>query len=218
MTWVPTDLRAASERDAVLGLKPDVYSVFREILRVSWGITDPALLDLCRIRLAQLTRARVELAGVNAERLAELESWRSSRAFSRREQAALAFTEQYHLDHRSIADEQEQLARRASRRELVNFVWALHMNEAYIRALSLLDIDPDPPTAGPRAERAPAPPDHRSAPSRETGEEESSDLRDPVFSDVYQRLSRATVRQSLVDDVTSEAVRLHNANFQGCQY
>jgi hypothetical protein len=35
---------------------------------------------------------------------------------------------------------------------------------------------------------------------------------------VYLLLAPAVVKQSLVDDVTSEAIRLHNASHQRCLY
>jgi hypothetical protein len=194
----------------VLGLKPDVHEAFREVLEVSWQMTDPGLLDLCRLRLAQLNGARAELAGIDAGRLSELERRHESSALGERERAALGFAEQYHVDHRSIDEARDSLARHLSERELVNFVWALHMHDAHTRLLSLLDIEPDL-----RAGEARRP---RRLPARVQAAEEDGDVRDPAFLAAYRRLARTTVRQSLVDDLTSEAVRLHNAQFQGCRY
>src|SRR5207249_8362299 len=126
MTWLPIDAASQPERDALLGLKPEVYGRLREILTLAWQITDTRLLDLCRLRLAQLIGARAEIAGVDEGLLVDLDRWRSSPAFSDRERAALAYTEQYHRDHKQITAEQhEDLARHLSPRDLVNFVWAL---------------------------------------------------------------------------------------------
>jgi hypothetical protein len=215
MTWVPIDAGGEPERDAVFGLKPDFYALLCEILGVSWQITDPALLDLCRLRLAQLDGSRAELAALDAGRLAEVERWPGSGAFAPRERAALAFTEQYHVDHHVLGDELEELGGHLGQRGLANFVWALHMNDAYLRALSLLDIEPDPPGAPPRPERE-APAQGRRA--EEAPVEPGADPRDPAFVDVYFRLARAAVRRSVVDDLTSESIRLNNANFQSCRY
>jgi hypothetical protein len=219
MTWLPIDMGSRPERDAVFGLKPEPYAVLREILEISFQITDQALLDLCRLRLAQLMRARAELAGVDTQRLARLADWHRSPGVSELERAALAFTEQYQIDHHGVTDEQkDDLTAQLSERGMVNFVWALHMNDAYIRALSLLDIAPDPPGTA-RPERHPSETAPASARPRAPGAEpELDDLRDPRFAATYSRLNMATVRQSLVDDVTSEAIRLRNAHFQGCQY
>jgi alkylhydroperoxidase family enzyme len=221
MTWLPVDGDGHSERDAVLGLKSEVYEILRGTLTTVWRITDPHLLDLCRLRVAQMAGARAELASADERLLMELDAWSSSSAFSERERAAIGYAEQYHVDHRAITSTQtEDLARHLPRHDVVNFVWALHLNDAYARILSLLDIEPDPPTAPVRLERVP-PRDAVAAhtteidvPARNT----ASKGVDPAFSEAYGVLGRAVVRQTLVDEVTSEAVRLHNASHQGCQY
>ena len=222
MTWLPVETAFLPQRDAVLGLKPDVYEALRKTLTLAWQITDSHLLNLCRLRLAQMVGARAETASADQILLAELEGWRSSSAFSERERAALSYAEQYHVDHRRITDEQEEeLARHLSRREVVNFVWALHMNDAYTRLLSLLDIEPDPPSGQLRPERVPprvsrpSGTTQGSSPARLEGK--FADI-DPVFFEAYGTLGRVIVRQALVDEVTSEAVRLHNASHQGCLY
>jgi alkylhydroperoxidase family enzyme len=221
MTWLPVDGEAPSERDAVLGLKADVYEILRGMLTTVWRITDPHLLDLCRLRVAQMMGARAEIAGADGGLLQELDGWRSSSAFSERERAALGFAEQYHLDHLRITSTQtEDLSRHLTRRGVVNFVWALHMNDAYARVLTLLDIAPDPPTAPLRLERVPpkdAPAVRATEPDALASDSGSTEV-DPAFSEAYGVLGRAVVRQSLVDEVTSEAVRLHNASHQRCLY
>jgi hypothetical protein len=222
MTWLPIETALLPERDVVLGLKPDVYEALRKTLTLAWQITDSQLLDRCRLRLAQMVGARAETAGADQILLSELEGWRSSSAFSERERAALSYAEQYHLDHKRITDEQkDELARHLSQREVVNFVWALHMNDAYARLLSLLDIEPDPPSGRLRPERVP-PRESRpsgtapsSSPARLEGK--FADI-DPEFFEAYGTFGRVVVRQALVDEVTSEAVRLHNASHQGCLY
>ena len=221
MTWLPIDAASLPERDAVLGLKPEVYARLRELLTLAWQITDASLLDLCRLRLAQMMAARAEIAGADAGLLVDLDAWRSRSAFSDRERAALGYAEQYHWDHHQISNDQHDvLARHLSPRELVNFVWALHMNDAYLRVLSLLDIDPDPPSSSVRPERMPVKdrrPRAPSEPGAARGRDAFADL-DPEFREAYGVFGRAVVKQKLVDDVTSEAVRLHNASHQGCLY
>jgi alkylhydroperoxidase family enzyme len=224
MTWLPVETALLPERDAVLGLKPDVYEALRNTLTLAWRIADSRLLDLCRLRLAQLVGARAETDSADQILLVQLEGWRSSStsSFSERERAALSYAEQYHVDHRRITDEQkDELARHLSQREVVNFVWALHMNDAYARLLSLLDIEPDPPSSRLRAERVPPrerqPLGTTSGSSAPRFEGKFADI-DPEFFESYRTLGRVVVRQALVDEVTSEAVRLHNASHQGCLY
>jgi hypothetical protein len=85
----------------------------------------------------------------------------------------------------------------------------------------MLDVAPDPPSTPVRPDRVPP----RDARTRSTTTEPEPSRRggafgdlDPEFRELYGVLGRAVVKQKLVDDVTSEAVRLHNANHQGCQY
>jgi alkylhydroperoxidase family enzyme len=230
MTWLPVETGLLAERDVVLGLKPDVYEALRETLTTAWQITDSRLLDLCRLRLAQMLGARAEMIATGDERLlVELEDWRSSPAFSERERAALSYAEQYSVDHSRITvTQKEDIARHLSPPAVVNFVWALHMNDSYARVLSLLDIEPDPPSAPVRLERFPAgdAAAGRNAELRSPANAVDGPLADidsrplmaPEFSEAYRALGRAVVRQTLVDETTSEAVRLHNASHQGCRY
>ncbi len=211
MTWLPVDAGELAERDAVLGLVPESYDALRRGLEAVWRIADARLIELCRLRLAQLAEARAELAGADEELLDELEAWESSALFTERERAVLSYTEQYYYDHNNLSSAQkEELARHFTHGEIVNFVWAMHMNYAYIRALSLLDIAPDPPGAPPRPERLP-PPEGRV-------EIDPRPVKSPVWEPVYWELAAVVVRQPLADEVTSEAVRLHNANHQQCHY
>lgn len=221
MTWLPIEASPLSERDAVLGLKSEVYELLRGMLATAWRITDPRLLDICRLRVAQMVGARADISSADGQFLTGLSDWRSSSAFTERERAALGYAEQYHLDHKGITNSQKQeLAHYLSPQEVVNFVWALHMNDAYARVLSLLDIEPDSPPGAVRLERLP--PNETTAgrqPENERASDESpSAAVDPAFFEAYRALGRAVVRQALVDEVTSEVVRLHNASHQGCQY
>lgn len=220
MTWLPVPVDGIAERDAVLHLSPEPYDLVRRALTRAWRITDPAVLELCRRRLAQLASARAELAGIDEGALATLDRWETDTRLTALERAALAFAEQYHYDHHLLGDGlQERLQEHLSWRELVNFVWALHMNDSYIRVMSLLDIAPDPPTAPARPERTPSSDGRPAAAGRDSGGDASlQSLTDPEFYDLYQELNPVTVRQRLIDDVTSEAVRLRNARHQGCVY
>jgi hypothetical protein len=199
---------------------PDVDELLRDMLSVAKQISDPWLLECCYLRQAQLMGARATLAGMDPALQSQLEDWRASAVFSSRERAALSYAEQYHLDHHVISDEQkDQLSRYLAPREFVNFVWALHAHEAYARVLALLDIAPDPePTAKPRHRRPEADGDEITSGTDSTAEGQMWNLLDPAFGKVYRALAQAIVRRKLIDEVTSEAIRLHNASHQGCQY
>jgi hypothetical protein len=220
MTWLSVRAESGSERDAVFGLMPDVDELLREMLSVAERISDPGLLERCHLRQAQLMSAGAVLADVDPSWLSELEKWHTSAIFSHRERAALSYAEQYHLDHHSISDEQKnRLSRYLAPREFVNFVWALHAYEAYARVLALLDIAPDSnPAAKPWHRRSKTAEDEISPRADATEEGNMWSLLDPVFGRAYRALAQAVVRQKLIDEVTSEAIRLHNASHQGCQY
>jgi hypothetical protein len=225
MTWVPVN-PALPERDALFDLKPGPYRLVRDTLTVLWTTTDPSLLDLARLRLAQLMGTRAELAGVDTELLTELERWDSSPRFTERDRAALAYAEQYHYDHKGLTDGlKRELARHLSRREVVNFIWALHLNDSYLRILTLLDIAADPPGSPGRPERtAPeraarpsiAPPDPPEPDHLVYADQ--GDLMEPEYRELYLQLNPVIVREMLIDPVSSEAIRLHNANYQGCLF
>jgi hypothetical protein len=170
-------------------------------------MTDVSLLEPCRLRLAQLLEVRAELAGAEGGLLAELEQWSASDELAPREKAALSFAEQYHYDHRRLSQEQkDELAHHLPSGGTTGFVWALHMNDAYLRVLSLLEVAPDSPSAPARSERL-----RPDAPVLDPA-------RVSELPPVHRELARVVVRQSLVDDFTSEVVRLHNADHQGCRY
>jgi hypothetical protein len=222
VTWLPVPPDGRAERDAVLGLAAEPYDAVRRVLVAAWDMTDARVLDLCRLRLAQLMDARAELDGADPGLLADLEDWHAADRFTDRERSAISFAEQYHYDHHTLGDDQRAaLAEQLSEREVIDFVWALHMNDAYLRILSLLDIAPDPPGSPPRSERTPPnrPRERRPAPAAPSHEAvRARDLRDPAFTVAYNELNPIVVRQDLVDPATSEAIRLRNASHQGCVY
>ena len=97
------------------------------------------------------------------------------------------------------------------------------MNDSYIRILSLLDIAPDPPSAPARPERtrplgASAPGSGPVSRAEEPEDADQGSLMEPEFRALYLQLNPIIVRESLIDEVTSEAIRLHNANHQRCLY
>ncbi len=220
MTWLPVDSGPAAERDAVLSLKPEFYAGLRNLLEIGWRATDARLLDLCRLRVAQMMSTRAELAGSDEDVLAELDDWRSSAAFGARERAALDYAEQYHIHHSGLTDEQKtEFGRHLSEREIFTFVYALWANDSYMRVLSLLDVEPDPPSESPRPDRHP--PTGTTEPAeRPPAPADADSPLDPEFAAQYWALSRTIVRRASVeiDDVTSEVVRLRNANHQACRY
>jgi hypothetical protein len=89
MTWLPLAETGLPERDAALGLKEEPYAALREVLTHAWRITDADLLELCRLRLAQLVDAEAETADADPHLFRQLERWESSPEFTPEQRAAL---------------------------------------------------------------------------------------------------------------------------------
>src|SRR5690625_4358329 len=98
MTWLPITVEGPNERDAVLGLHPQVYAQHRAFLEVCAAAVDADLLTLCRARMAQMLRCREELAAHSADLLADLKSWDRCSSFTAPQRSALEFVEQFIID------------------------------------------------------------------------------------------------------------------------
>ncbi len=104
--------------DQVLAQAGKVAGSFKTVSAQLWDqpYIRPAILELCRLHLAQLHRATNEAAvrnpaaqkdGLTEDKIASLQDgrWLKDPAFTPAEKAALNFTEFYYLDPQSISDE-----------------------------------------------------------------------------------------------------------------
>ena len=98
----------------VLHAHPDVLRSLDALREASWATVDPVVLELCRLRVAQLLGCDHELrsrtpravaAGLDEAKIAELASWPSSPHFSEWERTCLALCEQFLVDVSGIDDE-----------------------------------------------------------------------------------------------------------------
>lgn len=106
---------AARSLDELLALSP-AAATLRAYRDAVWSdpASDARVLELCRLRIAQLlgldprTRPRdprAVAAGVDAALVAELSRWPAAPGFSARDRAALAFAEQWFLDPSGMSDD-----------------------------------------------------------------------------------------------------------------
>ncbi len=94
--------------------------------RAAWNAVDPALLSLCRNRMAMLRRHQPTLVAMSAPDLDRLKRWPTAQEFGDIDRAALDFTEQYLIDVASLSDVQvERLGGHLGDEGLVDFVNAL---------------------------------------------------------------------------------------------
>lgn len=114
MTWLPEEADGDTPLDRVLGLRPDLAAPYREFIAIFWRdrLVDPVVLDLCRLRVAQLLGCAAELAvrtpeavaaGLTEEQAQRLAEWPTADCFTDAQRAALAFAEQFVLDPHGIA-------------------------------------------------------------------------------------------------------------------
>lgn len=71
-----------------------------------WAANDPALLDLCRLRLGQLVGRDLEPRHAPPTKVAALRRWPTDPAFTEAERALLDFCEHFAIDARTVTDAQ----------------------------------------------------------------------------------------------------------------
>lgn len=101
----------------VLADHPEVRDALDAVHRRAWAAVDSRLLELCRIRAAQLIGCEAEalsripatgLAGHLADRVA---NWPTADGFDDRDRAVLAWCEQFVIDVASMSDAQVEAVR-----------------------------------------------------------------------------------------------------------
>jgi alkylhydroperoxidase family enzyme len=116
--------------EMVLADAPDAARDLADAYEAAQETLDPRLFNLVRLRVAMLLSCGAELD--DAELLAQLPQWPSSPAFTARERACLAYTEQFIVDVASMPDHLVNDARRElgdesneTTVELIDFTHAL---------------------------------------------------------------------------------------------
>jgi len=168
-SWLPDTAPGSTGLERVFGLRPDLYDPFRDFYSLFWtrGLVDPVVLELCRLRVAQLVgntseqrvRYRPALdAGLDEEQVAALASWPTGPGFTDAQRAALAFAEQFVIDPHGIDHElRDQVADHLGVPGLVALCEILALFEGLCRFRTILGV-PAPPTvtivAGPTPDAA----------------------------------------------------------------
>jgi alkylhydroperoxidase family enzyme len=154
VTWLPEEAEGATPLDHVFGLRPDLYEPFRAFYAVFWeqGLVDALVLELCRLRVAQLLGCESELgiryapalvAGLTEEQVADLAQWPTSSSFTDAQRAALAFAEQFVIDPHGIAGPvRDTLRAHYSLPEIVALTEALALFDGFQRFRLVLGVVP----------------------------------------------------------------------------
>ena len=154
MTWLPDSVEGATPLDRVFGQRANLYEDFRRWSALFWEsrLLDPALLELCRLRVAQLHGCESELrlryqpaldAGLDERKIAALPSSGSSPEFSEPERACVAFTELFIVDPHAIRDEDAaRVSEHLGPEGLVALVQALALFDGFARFRLMLGVEP----------------------------------------------------------------------------
>jgi len=154
MSWLPLPAPATGRDpfEQVFGLRENLFEAWRDFSSLFWTrrLVDPRVLELCRLRIAQMLGARypqsvrtpeAQRAGLREDRIAALASWRTSEAFGKTERACLRFAEQFVLDARGITDaDAAAVVAALGDAGTVAFVEALAIFDGFSRFCSSLDI------------------------------------------------------------------------------
>jgi len=155
MTWLPATAAAATSFDRVFGLRPDLYADYRAFESLFWSSRPvaPVLLEICRLRIAQVLGCDPEqrrrctaasIAGLTEQKISALDDWPNSTVFSEVERTCLAFAEKFVLDPRGVTDEDAAaVGAHLSPPAMVAFTEALALFDGFTRFRLILGIGPD---------------------------------------------------------------------------
>ena len=142
MSWLPESGAGRDDFERSFALRPELFAAWREFAGLFWEkrLVDPVLLELCRLRIAQLHGARHPLSIRTPEARAE---WWKQPGFSDLERACLRFAEQFVLDAQAMSDEEARpVVAALGEAGTVAFIEALAIFDGFARFCRMLDVQP----------------------------------------------------------------------------
>ena len=152
MTWLK-GAEGEPPFDAVLGLRPELRELYRAFYGKLWDeqLLPASILELCRLRVAQLHECEAELAvrhagaGVEPAQLDALADWQTSDRFTAAERAALLLAEKMPWQHHEITDEEHAvLLSHFGDDGTVALTVGVALFDANCRLRLVLDTEPSP--------------------------------------------------------------------------
>jgi len=150
MTRVTNLAEGATELDRVWNLREKYFAVFIDDYIQSLQRVDPVLVELCRVRIAQMVESEFDqslrylparAAGLTEDKIQAVTLYPTSPHFSPRERMAVEFTEQWVMQSSAISDDDcERLQQHLSVDEFISFVKALGVMDQFCRANSAFQI------------------------------------------------------------------------------
>jgi hypothetical protein len=154
MTWLDDLPDGATDWERITRLMPEPFGGLSHLHRTVWETSDPALLELCRLRMAELLGYEAALrfrnqkalsAGLTNEKASAVRHWPTSPLFTAQERAWLALTEQWLGDVNDIPDElMAGVLEHNTPEECAALIYSLWPIEAALRTAAFLDLDESP--------------------------------------------------------------------------
>jgi alkylhydroperoxidase family enzyme len=148
-----------TELDQAWGVRPGFYSVFMTDYQASVARVNPVLIELCRLRMAQLVDsdfdrslryAPAATAGLTEAKIAALGDYGTSPLFTELERTCLAFAELFVIQSSSISDEDVARVQEVlGSEQFIYFVKGLSVIDQLQRSVVAFDVRPGklvPPT------------------------------------------------------------------------
>jgi alkylhydroperoxidase family enzyme len=238
-SWIPDRAVGPTEFARVFGLRESLFAHFGDFYARLWEPTvmDPVIVELCRLRVAQLVGCADELTvrsrpaldlGLTEDDVAELRSWPTAKRFDDTTRACLGFAEQFVMDPSGISD-----ADRTSLRGAVGFPRLVGLSQAvatfdgFDRFRLVLGIDAGAIVSGTDggivtvvSVGRPEP----SVPPVVTGDADPHDAArgfsaaQPDLFASFERLYAVLWSGGVVDHPSKEVARLRNARVTGCKF
>jgi alkylhydroperoxidase family enzyme len=155
MSWLLDLPEGADDWERISKVLPEQFGALANLHRGVWSsTTEPVLLELMRLRMAQMLRCDAALAlrtpaaveaGLDEAKAAAVADWPDSPLFSEKERRWLAFTEQWIGDVNGITDELfEPLLEHNTPAECNQIVFSMWPIEQSLRLTALLQLDQSP--------------------------------------------------------------------------
>jgi alkylhydroperoxidase family enzyme len=139
-----------TEFDRVWGQRERYYTIVMDEYRKALGNADPIIVELCRLRMAQLLGCEFDLsiryrrardAGLSDAKVAALPQYATAPEFSDRERACITFAEQYVIAASGITDpDVEELKRHIGAEGFVYLLKAVCVIDQLQRSCIVFDI------------------------------------------------------------------------------
>lgn len=145
MSWI----NSGKDRDTVLAAAPKIAEKFAAFYASLWaqGHIEKAALELCRVRLAQLHNATVDVQReeypIALYKRDNIAKWNTDDAFSASERACLELAEVYAIDPAAITDAQaDSIKQHYGDKGLVVLLEALGVFDGMARMSLLWQLEP----------------------------------------------------------------------------